>query len=286
METTTIVRDLPLSQPPRLQLEADVVGITVVPVAPDAMPRLTVEFPEETEGPKVDVEARDGSVYVKLDSRDIYKKMFGGGWSFGSRLSKAWRITARLEVPHGIDASIKSDAGQIRVQGLNGDFDLRANAGKIDVDAVTGHLHLRTDAGKIDCTALRGSVDAATSAGAISLDVSELNAGEHSVRADVGKIDITLPADAPVRVETRTSIGRTRNAFGAGRADAPAQLRVQTEVGAINIQASPRSGATAGQIGAGMSPEARQAAVMQILEQVANHELSAEEANRRIADLR
>lgn len=273
---STVVRELPFGQPAKLNFKADLINVTVAPVGPDVAPRMHLDLPDGMGEAGVHVEQRDGTVFVAVETEDAFRRI----------LRKSWKVTCRLELPHGIEATLKTDAGQIEIRGLSGTFDVRTDAGHVALRGVSGRITLRTDAGKIDCEGFRGSVDAATSAGAILLEALSLDAGTHTLRADVGKIDVRLPLDAAVRVETRTSIGRTRNAFGSGKPGAPALLRVQTEVGAISIQPWDVTGATAGRLAAGLDDAARQQEIMRILDQVAAHELTAEEANRRIAALR
>jgi hypothetical protein len=273
---TEIVRDLPLGQPARLNLDADLINVTAAPVAGEGVPRMRLELPEGMSDARVNVDEREGTVFVSIETEDALRRI----------LRNRWKITCRLDLPHGVEATMRTDAGQIELRGLSGSFDLRTNAGQVVLRAASGRVTIRSDAGKIDCEAFRGSIDAATSAGAIMLEALALDPGTHSLRADVGKIDVRLATDAAVRVETHTSIGRTRNSFGSGKADAPALLRVQTEVGAITVQPWDLAGASAARLGAGLDESARQQEIMRILEQVANHELTAEEANRRIAALR
>jgi len=272
---TTVTRELPFGEPARLNFKADLINVTVAPAAPGQPSRMSVDLPEGMQDARIEVEQRDGAVFVLVDTGDAFRRI----------MRNRWKITCRLDLPHGVDATLKTDAGQIEIRGMTGTFDVRTDAGHVALRGVSGKINLRTDAGKIDCEGFRGSVDAATSAGAILLEALALDPGTHTLRADVGKIDVRLAADAAVRVETRTSIGRTRNAFGAGKPDAPALLRVQTEVGAIAIQRW-EIGGPAGRLGAGLDEATRQQEIMRILEQVATHDLTAEEANQRIAALR
>lgn len=275
-EPITVTKELPLGEPARLNFRADLINVTVTPVATDLSPRLSVDLPEGMGDARVDVDQRDGTVFVSIETGDAFRRI----------MRNRWKVTCRLDLPHGVEATLKTDAGQIEVRGMTGTFDVRTDAGHVALRGVSGKINLRTDAGKIDCEGFRGSVDATTSAGAILLEALALDPGTHTLRADVGKIDVRLPADAAVRIETRTSIGRTRNAFGNGKPGAAALLRVQTEVGAISIQPWDLSSGPVGRLGAGLGDAGRQQEIMRILEMVARHEVSAEEANRRIAALR
>lgn len=272
----TLVRDLPFAEAARLRFTGDVVSVIALPVADGSAPRMTVELPDDEDDLLVDVSEREGTVYVTVERREALRRI----------LRRNWQVECRLELPSPVEAMIRTDAGQLTVRDLDGRFDLQTEAGRIGLRSVTGQVKLRTEAGKVDCTGFRGSIDASTSAGAIHFEADALAAGTHLLRADVGKIDVRLPGDANIRVETRTSIGRARNAFGSGKSDAPALLRVQTEVGAISIQPALGAAPRAEYAGSGRSAEARQAEIMRILEQVAAHEMNPEEANRRIAALR
>lgn len=276
-DSGTLCRELSFGERPRLDFRGDLVAVRVRPLLQGDKARVQVEHVEDAGGVELDISQRGDWLLVTVRHRDALRSLVR------QRLRRRWMIGCLLELPAGVEARIETEAGAVDLQQLTGDFELRSDAGQIRVSDVEGNLRLQTNAGRIECRRFRGWIEATTDAGAISLAAEALAPGTHRLRAAVGKVDVQLPSGADVRVETRSSIGRVRNDFTAADG-AQALLRVETEVGAIAIRTA---AVVRGADGATQhaSESERQAEVLRILQQVADHVVSAEEANRRIAAL-
>ncbi len=223
---------LPFGERPELDMEADVLPVTLQPVVTGEAPYLEL-VGHHVDRAEVEI-ARDGdAVRVRVRPRP-------GRWPFGLFSGAALRVVAHL--PPAVSARVRSDAGSIDARGLGPCLlDLRTDAGRIRLEDVHGRLRLFTDAGQVSGEGVGGSLDVRTEAGKVTLDVRHLDPGEHRVHTDVGAVSLALRPGLAVRVEARASIGSVRNEYPS-QAGAPAVLRVSTDVGSVRV----RQGADAG----------------------------------------
>jgi hypothetical protein len=221
--------ELPFGTPAELELHTEWGSLTLVPVEPGQQPRL-----ELTRGTAdkiaVHVEKHGETVRVALEPQRNFH-WFGG-----------WDCRATLYVPRDVHAALQTNAGSVSVRELEGcELGIKANAGKIELEHVHGLLHLSADAGSVQGRDVGGYLDVETQAGSVRLEISDLQPGEHRIRASVGEIRLELAKGQDVYVETHTSMGSVRNSYPSRQA-APARLILSTEMGSLRVdEGRPRS---------------------------------------------
>jgi len=214
--------ELPFSQPAELELQSEWGTLALVPVEPGQTPRL-----ELTQGSSehiaVHVEKVGDTVRVALDPQRSFS-WFGG-----------WECRATLYVPRAVHAHVQTNAGSVSVRDLEDcELGIKANAGKIDLVKVQGLIHLAADAGSVTGRDVGGYFDVETHAGSVRLEISDLQPGEHRVRASMGSVRVELARGLDVSVETHTSLGSVRNSYPP-RQSASAKLVLSTEMGSVRV---------------------------------------------------
>jgi Putative adhesin len=221
-EQTTF--ELPFGQRAELELRTEWGHLTLLPVEPGQTPRLELSR-NSADNTEVHVEKHGETVRVALDPHRSFN-WFGGGWE--------WRAT--LYVPRDVRAHVQTNAGSVGVRDLNGcELGVKANAGKIDLNNVYGVIHLAADAGSVSGRDVAGYFDVQTQAGSVRLDISDLQPGEHRIRAAMGSVRIELAQGLDVCIETHTSLGSVRNNYPSRQA-AAAKLVLTTEMGSVRIE--------------------------------------------------
>jgi DUF4097 and DUF4098 domain-containing protein YvlB len=216
------VWELPFGTPAVLELQSEWGNLTLVPVEPGEQPRLELTR-GAAENTAVEVEKQGDAVRVRLDP------VGSMNW-FGS-----WDSRFTLYVPANVRAHIQTSAGSITARDLTGcELGIKASAGKIDLSHVHGLLHLAADAGSVQGHDVGGFLNVETQAGSVRLEVTELQAGEHRVRASLGSVRLDLARGLDVAVETHTSLGSVRNSYPA-RQSAAARLLLATEMGSVRV---------------------------------------------------
>ena len=221
--------ELPFTQPAELELHSEWGTLALVPVEPDQTPRLELS-PGSTENIAVHVEKLGDTVRVALDPQRSFN-WFGG-----------WECRATLYVPRDVHAHVQTNAGSVSVRDLEDcELGIKANAGKIDLVKVHGLIHLAADAGSVTGRDVGGFFDVETHAGSVRLEISDLQPGEHRIRAAMGSVRVELARGLDVSVETHTSLGSVRNRYPT-RASASAKLVLSTEMGSVRVDecATPR----------------------------------------------
>lgn len=190
--------------------------------------------------------------------------------SIAAGLMTATWVDFDVAVPQGTSASVEATAGTLKAAGLTGDLALRDAGGSIWAAHVSGTVALRTKSGSINTSQVSGQVSAITGNGTITTSSTRLR-GHSLLRAQNGTINfhgsldpgcravfgnvngaigITLPGNALVQVQARTSGGSINSEFssvhvisgskgqvGSGRVgrDARAHLSIQTKGGSIDL---------------------------------------------------
>ncbi len=131
---------------------------------------------------------------------------------------------------------MQTNAGSVSVRDLEGcELGIKANAGKIDLAKVHGLVHLSADAGSVTGRDVGGYFDVETHAGSVRLEISDLQPGEHRVRASMGSVRVELARGLDVSVETRTNLGSVRNNYPS-RPSAAAKLLLSTDMGSVRVE--------------------------------------------------
>ncbi len=214
--------ELPFGQPAELELQTEWGTLALVPVEPGQTPRLELTH-GSSEHIAVHVEKVGEKVRVALDPQRSFN------W-FGS-----WECRATVYVPRDVHAHVQTNAGSVSVRDLEDcELGIKANAGKIDLVNVYGLIHLSADAGSVTGRDVGGYFDVETHAGSVRLEISDLQPGEHRIRASMGSVRVELARGLDVSVETRTSLGSVRNSYPVHQS-APAKLLLSTEMGAVRV---------------------------------------------------
>jgi hypothetical protein len=132
---------------------------------------------------QVSIDVRDGLVDVSGPRRGLFQR---GGWT----------VDLRIQVPEGAELSLGTTNGSITVGSVGGAVRARATNGSITVRDAVGRVDARTTNGPV-----RVAVDGAVPAPRLDL------------RTTNGTVDLTLPADASVRVDASTTNGRITSDF-------------------------------------------------------------------------
>jgi hypothetical protein len=215
--------ELPFGVPAELELHTEWGSISLEPVEPGGQPRLELTR-GTSENVAVHIEKHDQTVRVAIEPQRNFR-WFGG-----------WECRATLFVPRDVHAHLQTNAGSVEVRDLEGcELGIKANAGKIQVSHVQGLLHLSADAGSIIGRDIGGYLDVETQAGSVRLEVSDLQPGEHRIRATMGSVRLYLARGMDVNIEAHTSLGSVRNDYPS-RQSAPARLLLSTEMGSLRVQ--------------------------------------------------
>lgn len=215
--------ELPFGQPAELELQTEWGTLALVPVEPGQTPRVELS-PGSNENISVHVQKVGDTLRVALDPHHSFK------W-FG-----AWECRATVYVPRDVHAHVQTSAGSVSARDLEGcELGIKAAAGKIDLVNVHGLIHLSADAGSVTARDVGGYFDVETHAGSVRLEISDLQPGEHSIRAAMGSIRVELARGLDVAVETRTTLGSVRNMYPS-RQSAAARLLVSTEMGSVRVE--------------------------------------------------
>lgn len=176
---------------------------------------------------RLDLKVREegSTVYVDAETR-VGWEMWGGPWD----------LRLVLTLPIDVQADVRTRAGTVEVRGFAGcALHLTSDAGQIRLQDVQGRMTVSTNAGQIVGRRVGGTLDVQANAGQVDLEVVALDPGNHRVQADVGAIRLEIAPDLDVQVETRTVIGSVHAEF-AGRSPANALLQVSTTVGSIRVR--------------------------------------------------
>jgi hypothetical protein len=145
---------------------------------------------------------------------------------------RAWprgEVGYRVELPATASVRVTSGAGEIAVQGVDGDVELEARAGRVALAELSGDLRASSQAGAIDGTGLAcqrvevssnagtvtlafvrppQSVELRTGAGIIELLVPEERYRIHA-SSSAGRVEVALPSDptAERRLEAHSNAG-------------------------------------------------------------------------------
>jgi hypothetical protein len=248
----TIERDLVFGETPALRLNAGMISVAVRQTAPGERARLVLRGRRAHEEQLNIGTGEDGAVTVDVHPR----------YSWQTVDFRPWRVrdhglTLDVYVPQGIRLQARVEAGRMSVSGLrDAELDLRTDAGKLRVSECDGRLRIASSAGKVELERISGALEARTDAGAIhgedirlatdstlrasagTVRVSGLRllSGHHTVETSLGSVRLGLAPDAPVRIETHVSLGSVDNRVGQGPEDAPATLKVSSELGSVKIR--------------------------------------------------
>jgi DUF4097 and DUF4098 domain-containing protein YvlB len=114
-------------------------------------------------------------------------------------------VSAVLRVPPQAVLDLRTSNGTVTVTGPTRNLHVETMNGPIKVTAGTGIIDLDTCNARIDIQAENAKVSASTCNSEITFSGS-LAAGEHSLTNCLGRIQVTLPADARFAVDAATTL--------------------------------------------------------------------------------
>lgn len=111
-------------------------------------------------------------------------------------------------------ADIVTRNGRVAAVQVTGDLTATTTTGSITVEAITGPVVLHSTYGRISGRALAGpAVSARTQTGAIRLVQDGMTAVRYELQTTQGPVDLTVPAEASLQADLRTSTGRIETAL-------------------------------------------------------------------------
>lgn len=167
-----------------------------------------------------------------------------------------------VTLPPGMTVSLETTAGAIEVDSYSGQVSAKTDAGSITLngDTLTGSSVINSNSGDINLAqgSLSGTTSLSTTDGSITLDQETLSGqfvaftgangdirlngtldakGTYQFTTYNGNIDLTLPADTSMQVQTTTGVGGSYHSdFPTSAGNTPrAALHLKTTAGELNI---------------------------------------------------
>ncbi|PYJ01588.1 MAG: hypothetical protein DME25_17795 [Verrucomicrobia bacterium] len=172
---------------------------------------------------------QDGdTIVVRAKSKEKSPRWFRGGQNY--------QVQYAISVPKQFNLDLRTAAGAINCQDIEGAVKARSSGGNLKFAAVKGPLDASTSAGSINLVSASGPVSVKTSGG--SLRLGDLGADTTAVTS-AGSISV---ASAKGKLSAKTSGG----SLDLGELAAPAE--VETAAGSIHVRSSraPLSARTSG----------------------------------------
>lgn len=192
-------------------------GLALCMLAPNADLRVVAE-----ERADVEIDAGDAPIETKADPAK-------GKLVVKVPMDLRGEVTVRC--PEGVDASIASVAGDVRLEGRFGEVTANSKSGSVWVEAATraelrsvsgavevgdcaGYCRLATTSGDAKAGAIGGAVKVCTVSGNVSLGSAGL--GDVTVKSISGNVSVSVPADARPAVRCMSLVGRVDCALEKG----------------------------------------------------------------------
>ncbi len=131
---------------------------------------------------RIDVEQRDGDLYIREDDRDEQRHVIIG------TVEEEYRIT--LEVPRHVSLDLQGDDDSYEISNINSGISINADDSEIELSEVTGsEFDFNLDDGHISMDEARGRLKLSMDDG--ELDVRQAEFTEIDANMDDGELDIT-----------------------------------------------------------------------------------------------
>jgi len=152
--------------------------------------------------------------------------------------------TPDLEVtlPQNSDVQIDTSSGSVSLSDITGNTQIHTDSGSIDAQNLSGQVGLHTTSGSIEARGLSGQATLDSNSGSIDVGGGSLNADSaitsdsgsisyngslspdhaYHFNSSSGNIDLELPSDTSLDVQTQTSPDRVHNDFSKPTASLPA----------------------------------------------------------------
>jgi hypothetical protein len=115
-----------------------------------------------------------------------------------------------ISVPKNITVfDIDSEVGDVRLSKLEGQIDVVNNVGKIDISECTGNINLKAVTGDVTVrkSILKDGSTLTSNTGRLLFDGSIDSSGTYKMTTNVGKLDVTLPAECAFEIDASADVG-------------------------------------------------------------------------------
>jgi hypothetical protein len=242
------VWELPFTDKPTLDFEANASSIEVVPVETGQRCRIEAR----REGADLSVTRAGETTIVRLVGAPHDNPWGGNPFDHHHRGAVADQILRGIAnavlqsrrlggsytvyVPSNVQARITCNMGEVELRGLAGcDVGVFTNMGSLTIDESRGRFALRAKAGRILCRRVGGTFDVESGMGEAMLDIVALDEGVHKVVSTMGSVKVELAPDMDVRVESKTVMGSTRTRYPS-RSDSKTVLKLEAELGSVRVR--------------------------------------------------
>jgi len=146
--------------------------------------------------------------------------------------------------------SVETSGGRIKVTEGKGSLSAHTSGGGIEVRNFSGDTEVRTNGGGLDLEKIAGKLVGKTSGGAIKASMREPVLGDVKLTTSAGSIDLSVPADAALTIDAKTSVGQVVSRLSIQASDANRErlrgtlngggrsVQLETSVGNITIKPS------------------------------------------------
>lgn len=141
-----------------------------------------------------------------------------------------------ITVPSNIESIVISlNVGDIKINNINGTYDIQNNVGEIQVENAKASYKIKTNVGEIKLleAAAVGNSELITNTGDITLNFNDItNADSVESSADVGDIELNVPRDSSYRANIEEFMEKERTETNK---DEHTLIKIKTGVGKINF---------------------------------------------------
>jgi Putative adhesin len=120
-------------------------------------------------------------------------------------------VSFEVTVPQGTNVQLRTDSGDVDIEGVNGQMTLTTNSGDIVAsnDTVNGRSTITTNSGDITArqTALSDQATMGTNSGDIDFDGTIGTSGTYQFQTDSGSVNLTLAPTSAFHIDASTNSG-------------------------------------------------------------------------------
>lgn len=152
------------------------------------------------------------------------------------------KVDLDIVLPASSNIQANLDTGNIEISDVSGQMNLETDTGSIDIKRadISGNSSFNVDTGSIDFEngSISGQTHFSTDTGKITFDGSLAPNGNYTFEADMGSIDLTLPADSSFSLDARTDTGKVNNDFASSSvgSNPTSKLQIITDTGSISLR--------------------------------------------------
>ncbi|MDO4720237.1 MAG: DUF4097 family beta strand repeat-containing protein [Peptostreptococcaceae bacterium] len=212
--------------------------VTDVKVLPHDGERLDIEY-EAYEDSTFEVSRREGQIEI---TAKIHPKR---------RSPQRLHLLIRCPRDWDKDLEIRSDVGDLKLEGDYRKLRLRSDVGNIDVKGSAERMDAEVSVGDLRAAGSFGSADLQSDVGSIDFATDRMTEGVYELKSDVGDIDVRIPQDADVSMQAEVEVGSLsctakldqirqtgviEKSLTAKNRDGRAKLQISADTGSISIK--------------------------------------------------